>query len=100
MSLLAPNAFGNDNLLFASAPFLDALGVSFSTPLGVNNIEFNSTDSFEPFGYVLTSTSIGCGFVPISFSISAVPEPSTLILFGSGIFALAAAWRRRRLNVN
>jgi hypothetical protein len=99
MSLSPPAPpFGNDGLLFASAPFLDAFGFSFTTGSTFNNIEFNSTDPNEPFSYILTGAVNNCGVVPISFSISAVPEPSTLILFGSGIFALAAAWRRRRLN--
>lgn len=98
ISLMAPGAFiSNDNLLFASAPFLDSFGVGFLTnspPNAADNrIEFNSTS-----GYDLVSTGIGCGFVPITFSITGVPEPSTLILVGSGILALAAAWRRRRLN--
>lgn len=98
MSLLASGTFGsNDNLLFSSAPFLDSLGFSFSAGGKSFNIEFNTpaNDPIDPIGYIQEGGSF---VIPLSFLVSRTPEPSTLILIGSGIFALAAASRRKRLT--
>jgi PEP-CTERM motif-containing protein len=99
MTLIAPGNPANDNLLFPSAPFIDSFGVSFLAPF-LTNIEFNTTDPADPLGYILEPGGPFCSGVSISFSVSpsTVPEPATLILFGSGIFAVGAAWRRKRLK--
>jgi PEP-CTERM motif-containing protein len=100
MSLLAPGQFtDNDNLLFPSPPFLDGGGVSYLVGGSFISIEFDT--GVVPAGYIIEGGPFGCGTVSISFSASpasAVPEPATLLLFGSGIFALGAAWRRKKLK--
>lgn len=98
MTLLAPNAFfGNDNLLFPNQPQLDFNGISFAAGTTDYNVYFapagqcTSLPSPCPGYFSLDGTSI----VPLTFSASAVPEPSSLILLGCGLAAMVGARRRK-----
>lgn len=93
--LLAPGSFfGNDNLLFPSAPLLDGNGVSFdvSGPDEAVNIFFNSYEG----GYTdITGPEGGADFGTFSVSL-AVPEPTSAALLGIGVAGLPWLRRRRR----
>jgi hypothetical protein len=104
--LLGDNKFqGNDNvLIYPGTPgifgekFFDSDGVSFSLDNG-NDVNLNDTWGFEnavggpPRGFDFPELDIVD--VDKNGSDPAVPEPSSLALFGTGILGLAGAVRRR-----
>jgi hypothetical protein len=103
--LLGDNKFqGNDNVLIYPGTgifdekFFDSDGVSFSLDNG-NDVNLNDTLGFEnavggpPRGIDFTEFDIVD--VTKDGSDPAVPEPSSLALFGTGILGLAGAVRRR-----
>jgi hypothetical protein len=104
--LLGDNKFqGNDNvLIYPGTPgifgekFFDSDGVSFSLDNG-NDVNLNDTLGFEfavggpARGFDVTEFDIVD--VDKNGSDPAVPEPSSLALFGTGILGLAGAVRRR-----
>ena len=98
MTLLPPLGYaGNDNLFFTSAPFLDSAGVSFSA----GGIDYNVY--FYGGTYYDCSTPVTCFYgdgVPLtsgSLSLTPIPEPGTLVLFGTGLLGFAGILRRKRL---
>jgi hypothetical protein len=58
----------------------------------------NVNDQIYDSGMAIAGATIGG--IPIGDDLSAVPEPTTLILFGSTMAGLgfASRWRRRRQN--
>jgi hypothetical protein len=94
-----PAGLFNDNLLYTTSPFVDALGFGFTTPDGVQWSVWNS-------GWCNNSVTGGayfCEFPPdpagtvTSYQVSETPLPAALPLFATGLGALALlGWRRKR----
>lgn len=100
--LLGVNTFNNnDNLLFPSnSSLLDSRGFSFTDVMG--NTAFNVNIAFVNSAYqvsFLDSDGV-TATLPLTFTINATtpvvtPEPSGLVLLGSGALGLAGFVRRR-----
>jgi hypothetical protein len=86
----------NDNLLYPTQPYLDFSGISFAVGSLDYNVFYDNThnDCESVAGYYVfiaqSATSSACGRAvdtPVSFSITATPEPTTggLMLLGLGI---------------
>lgn len=93
--LVAPGGiFGNDNHIYTSPPYLDWGDLGFSIG-GVNYNVFQGNFGGHP-GYFEASTLTGCCYsTPISFSLTAVPEPASWALMLVGFAGLGAAIRAR-----
>ena len=95
--LIAPGGFnGNDNLLFPSDPLVfDSNGFSFSAANGPDQFDVNVFSNGTGYSAFFRDEDGFTATVPVSLEISAVPEPSTLLLFGTGVLGAAGVIRKR-----
>jgi hypothetical protein len=99
---LSPYA-DSDNLLSTTSPIVDFGGISVATTGGHDFNLFNNGSSSSPAYELLVSdfdpggapTTPPGGF-PISFSISAVPEPASWLMLIMGVASLGAGLRLAR----
>ena len=102
--LLAPNDYqGNDNELFSTAPLININGFSFTINGAHNgNRGTNKVNVYhDQDGYWENDSSVEHGTFSAVRAVRAVPEPTTLLMTGTGILMiLGHTWRRRRAMTN
>jgi hypothetical protein len=99
--IIAPGGFnGNDNLLFpTNTQTLDANGFSFSAANGPDQFDVNVYNDGTGYFAFFRDEDNFTATLPITFDVtpatSPVPEPSTLLLLGTGILGAAGAMRKK-----
>jgi len=83
---------GAGSMIFAAGDVIGTIDPDLLSFLGLPS---SSTDVMGTYDVTLTGTMTGSGFVASGdLVVSATPEPSSLALFGIGLFALALVARR------
>jgi hypothetical protein len=98
--IIAPGGFnGNDNLLFpTNAQTLDSNGFSFSAMDGPDHFDVNVYNAGTGYFAFFRDEDAFTQTLPITFNVasaSAVPEPSTLLLIGTGVLGAVGSIRRK-----
>jgi hypothetical protein len=93
----------NDNVISSSSPFLTVGGLAFTLSGAVTayNVYFDPGVGYFECSSALTPCRANGSGEPVQFSLrelSQVPEPGTLMLFGSGLVGLAGIARRKLLG--
>jgi PEP-CTERM motif len=99
--LYAPGDFNlNDNLLYPAAlPTLDSHGFSFVDVNGPDTYAVNIFSSGSGYLAYLQDEDNFTQIVPVTFSLSvATPEPSSLVLLGTGVLCILVVGRRKYLH--
>jgi hypothetical protein len=94
--------YGNDNLIYTTSPYLDWGDIGFVA----NNVDynvFNGDYTGDPGDWLPASDNDPYGIYsnPVTFTLTAVPEPATWVMSLFGLFGLGAALRgaRRKLLI-
>jgi hypothetical protein len=99
-ALVPPGGFnGNDNLLFPfSSTLVDAQGFAFTATQTTTDftVDIFSSGPGTYDAYLLDNDGFS-ETIPVTFSVTVVPEPSNWLLLGTGILGLAGMSRRRLL---
>ncbi len=100
VTLLPPITYaGNDNLIYpnstAGEPYLDWGDLGFSAN-GVDYNAFNGNYASQPGDFLAASSGGGLYGNPITFTLTAVPEPATWAMMMLGLFGLGTMLRSRK----
>jgi hypothetical protein len=91
---------GSDQLLYFPATggfYADFAGISFAT---ANGVDYNITNYPSASGNFINISTLdpggsGAFVAPITMSVTATPEPITLLLFGTGLMGIGGMVRRK-----
>ena len=86
----------SDQLLYASDLRFDFGGLSFSTTAGGDFNLFSNNGAYYEVSSAVDPVGYASSGAPIVLFVSAVPEPTTLVLLAAGSCVIAVIRRRRR----
>jgi hypothetical protein len=93
-----PRNFSFDNLIYIASgqPFLDGGGLGFNVGTSGYQVNFFFDTSTPPGNYAFfDSTNATEPLDSFTVALAAIPEPASLILFGSGLLGIFGSMRRR-----